>query len=32
MSTKTVLQEVCEMFNGAEDVIKERNEELCSNY
>ena len=28
---KQVLQKVCEKFNGAEDFIKERIEELCSN-
>ena len=28
---KKVLQEVWEKFNGAEDFIKERIEELCSN-
>ena len=27
---KKVLQEVCEKFNGAEQCIKERIEELCS--
>ena len=27
---KKVLQELCEKFNGAEDYIKERIEELCS--
>ena len=27
---KKVLQEVCEKFNGAEQYIKERIEELCS--
>ena len=26
-----VLQEVCEKFNSAEDCIKERIEEICSN-
>ena len=28
---KKVLQEVWEKFNGAEDFIKERIEELCNN-
>ena len=27
---KIVLQEVCEEFNGAEEYIKKRNEELCN--
>ena len=27
---RKVLQEVCEKFNGAEQYIKERIEELCS--
>ena len=27
---KNVLQEVCEKFNGAEQYIKEKIEELCS--
>ena len=27
---KKVLQDVCEKFNGAEQYIKERNDELCS--
>ena len=28
---KSVLQEVCEKFNGAGQFIRERIEELCSN-
>ena len=27
---KTVLQEFCEKFNGVEDFVKERIEELCN--
>ena len=29
---KKVLQEVCEKFNGAENFIKEKIEELCCSY
>ena len=28
---KKVLQKVCEKFDGAEEFIKDKNEEICSN-
>ena len=31
MPAKKVWQEVCEKFNGAEQFVKERIEDLCSN-
>ena len=31
MSIKKVLQEVCKKFDGAEEFIKEKIEEVCNN-
>ena len=30
-SYKKVLKEVCESFDGAEEFVKEKTEEICSN-